>query len=264
MFSRLREPFGKAGLIVAVIALVAALVGGAYAANSATDSAKRHHKKKNNAGLNSKQKKQVRNIAKTEAKKVGGSEGPAGPQGPAGPAGANGNDGQNGSNGSQGPKGDKGDTGPQGPQGDPGEDGTFEPSGFTQTGVWSPPGDPEEEGYPQAPEGASFVPISFPIPLESAPELVVVKSEEDKSAEGCPNEVSVSGNLVGSPEADPGKLCVYVTLTALLSGFLTVETIDPTKIVSGATPGTSTAGTLLKIECGLAACPAGGTWAVTG
>ena len=33
MYKRLKEPFGKAGLIVALFALVFALVGGAYAAN---------------------------------------------------------------------------------------------------------------------------------------------------------------------------------------------------------------------------------------
>ena len=34
---RLKEPFGKAGLIVAVVALVFAMLGGAYAATSSGD-----------------------------------------------------------------------------------------------------------------------------------------------------------------------------------------------------------------------------------
>ncbi|MCW2987260.1 MAG: hypothetical protein JWM24_198, partial [Solirubrobacterales bacterium] len=50
---RLREPFGKAGLTVGVIALVMALVGGAYAAGA----------------LTGKQKKEVEKIAKKFAGK---------------------------------------------------------------------------------------------------------------------------------------------------------------------------------------------------
>src|SRR3954453_22689625 len=61
-----KEPFGKAGLTVAILALVLAMVGGAWAA----------------VGLNGKQKKEVRKIAKTFA----GKPGVAGQQGPAAPA----------------------------------------------------------------------------------------------------------------------------------------------------------------------------------
>jgi hypothetical protein len=83
---RLREPFGKAGLTVAVIALVFAMLGGAYAAG----------------GLTSKQKKEVKAIAK-------GLQG-TGPAGPQGAAGANGKDGANGSNGTNGSNGADGKT----------------------------------------------------------------------------------------------------------------------------------------------------------
>lgn len=78
----IREPFGTAGLIVACIALVFALTGAAFAA----------------VGLNAKQKKEVKAIAKHFAGKPG-AQGPAGPQGPAG---ANGKDGANGTNGAAG------------------------------------------------------------------------------------------------------------------------------------------------------------------
>ncbi len=91
---RFREPFGKAGLTVAILALVFAMVGGAWAA----------------AGLNSKQKKEVKSIAKSFQG--------TGPAGAAGPAGAKGD---NGSNGSNGAKGDKGDTGNAGTAGKNGE-----------------------------------------------------------------------------------------------------------------------------------------------
>jgi hypothetical protein len=84
----IREPFGKAGLIVAVIALVLALTGAAFAA----------------AGLTGKQKKEVEKIAKKFAGKPG-TQGPAGLAGAAGPKGATG------------PKGNQGDSGAPGATG---------------------------------------------------------------------------------------------------------------------------------------------------
>jgi hypothetical protein len=121
----LREPFGKAGLIVAIVALVFALAGGAIAANNA---------------LTGKQKKEVTKIAKkfvgnyskatasAKAKqgKQGktGKTGPQGPAGPAGPAGAKGDTGTNGKDGTN------GTNGKEGPEGKAGKDGT---TGFTET-----------------------------------------------------------------------------------------------------------------------------------
>jgi hypothetical protein len=96
---RLREPFGKAGLTVAVIALVFAMLGGAYAAGK----------------LTSKQKKEVEKIAK----KFQGT-GPAGAQGSAG---ANGKDGAAGEKGATGPAGPQGPAGPAGSAGPAGADG---------------------------------------------------------------------------------------------------------------------------------------------
>jgi hypothetical protein len=78
----IREPFGKAGLIVGVIALVFAMLGGAYAAG----------------GLSKSQEKRVEKIAK----KYGAKTGPAGSQGSAGPAGAKGDTGTNGKDGTNG------------------------------------------------------------------------------------------------------------------------------------------------------------------
>ncbi len=89
----IREPFGTAGLIVACIALIAALAGGAYAAS----------------GLNAKQKKEVKNIAKSFQ-----GTGPQGIAGPAGPVGAQ---------GPAGVQGLKGDTGDAGADGNPGANG---------------------------------------------------------------------------------------------------------------------------------------------
>ena len=75
----IREPFGKAGLTVAILALVMALVGGAYAAG----------------GLTKSQEKQVTKIAK----KYAGKPGAPGEKGATGEKGANGTNGSNGAPG---------------------------------------------------------------------------------------------------------------------------------------------------------------------
>ena len=85
MLSSFRDRFGTAGMVIAVIALVAALGGTALAASGA---------------LTGKQKKEVEKIAK----KFQGT-GPAGAQGPAGPAGAKGDKGDSGNAGSAGASG---------------------------------------------------------------------------------------------------------------------------------------------------------------
>jgi hypothetical protein len=77
----IREPFGKAGLIVACIALVLGLTGAAFAAGK----------------LTSKQKKEVEKIAKKfQGTGAAGAQGATGAQGPPGAPGANGTDGADG------------------------------------------------------------------------------------------------------------------------------------------------------------------------
>jgi Collagen triple helix repeat (20 copies) len=157
MFSKLRhpvrairEPFGTAGLIVACVALIAALTGGAYAASG---------------GLTAKQKKEVTKIAK----KFAGAPGAAGPVGPAGTPGANGKDGSNGATGPAGPAGVNGPPGATGAQGETGEAGMCsqeEPecklaSGGLLTGVWT-----IGEGNP------SPAAISFPVRVSPAPTAI--------------------------------------------------------------------------------------------
>jgi hypothetical protein len=88
IIDRLRspEPFGKAGLLVAILALVLAATG-AYAATAS-------HHKKSSRGLS---KAQVIALIKKYAK-----EGPTGPVGPAGKDGTNGTNGANGTDGTNG------------------------------------------------------------------------------------------------------------------------------------------------------------------
>lgn len=197
----IREPFGTAGLLVAILALVLATTGAALAAGA----------------LTGKQKKEVTKIAKKYAGKPGapGATGPAGPVGPAGPKG---------DTGAKGDKGDQGEKGAKGDKGEPGEDGetgftSTLPAGETETGTWA--------FTTPAPENPIKVPISFSIPL-AAPldgdhvHLVnadgsseVVLNEETSELEnvtptGCGVALTPAGT-VEAPKAAPGNLCVYFT-----------------------------------------------------
>jgi hypothetical protein len=144
MFSILRNRFGIPGAL-AVVALVLAMVGGAYAA----------------AKLTTKQKKEVEKIAK----KFAGKQGPQGPAGPAGAAGAPGKDGARGPTGLE---------GPEGPEGAPGQTGFTEtlPSGKTETGAY------------RAPAGSAGTVISFNIPLPAALDTEHVKFNDGAEAVG--------------------------------------------------------------------------------
>jgi hypothetical protein len=107
---RAPEPFGKAGLTLAVIALVLATTGAAFAAG----------------GLTAKQKKEVKAIAKSFQ-----GTGPQGSPGANGTNGANGKDGANGSQGANGATGPAGPTGAAGATGAKGATGATGPAGAT-------------------------------------------------------------------------------------------------------------------------------------
>ena len=285
MFSRLREPFGKAGLIVAVVALVFAMLGGAYAATSS----KRHHKKAGGAVVLAKKfsKKYSKAYSKAFSKQFAVA-GPAGPQGPKG---------DNGSGGSQGPKGDKGDTGTQG---DPGADGKtvlsgtaapgaavgtdgdfyirtttsdlYGPKGCTTAGSWGgcgptslkgAQGDPWTAGGTlpanatetgiltviTASTGVGQGAISFPIPLAAALDAShVLQSGDTGFSTHCSGSAS-------APSADAGYLCVY----DISGDFLFIA--DPT--VGFTENGAATSGAV-AVELGNENDIAFATWAVTG
>jgi hypothetical protein len=269
MFSTLRNRFGIPG-VISVIALVFAMFGGAYAASNSSDG------------------KGATASAKKAAKGPRGPRGPkgaTGATGPAGPAGANGKDGANGSNGAAGKDGTSVTGVPATPaecpnggvkyasasgstavcNGEDGEDGGFSgtlPSGQTITGTWGT--------GPNTPEGVKYFPISFPIPLEEAPIPILVNANEE-SKPGCPGR---GGGTFGEgyeptvPEADPGRLCVYVTgLTGGKTGFLGFDffTFAYSEGFGEFIPnpnGSSPTGTLLAAEC-TSFCHIAGTWAVT-
>jgi hypothetical protein len=219
MFSTLRNRFGIPG-VISVIALVFAMLGGAYAASSSSNGGK--------ATASAKAKKGPRG-----PKGATGPAGPAGPVGAQGPAGANGKDGTNGSNGPTGATGANGTsvisstetTGTANCEGRGGskfvagvsttyacngKDGTGGggggwsktlPSGETEAGTWSVVGNWDNSSENETQIG----PISFPIPLAQADaEGIGIKfSREGKEPAEC-------GGDVFSPAADPGFLCIYI------------------------------------------------------
>jgi len=249
----IREPFGKAGLTVAILALVMAMVGGAYAAG----------------GLTKSQEKQVKKIAKKYAGKPG-------------PAGANG------TNGAQGPKGDPGapgSNGTNGTNGAPGESVTITPegectkfsngtgtgeacngtTGFTAT---LPSGETETGSFYAPQIGEAFEPgkfpasaaISFNIPLAAGLSAAhyVTKAEW----EGGTGPSQCLNGTAEEPEAQEGNLCVFEgPLSSPVGGVVTAES-GSFKAGSFA-PGAGRTGSLLALVVSSSGSRYVGTWAVT-
>jgi Collagen triple helix repeat (20 copies) len=288
MLSPLRNRFGIPGLI-SVIALVFAMLGGAYAASDNAGSGK--------ATTSAKAKKGPRGPR--------GKTGPAGPAGPVGPAGAKGDTGAAGSNGKDGAPGVAGKdgasvtntavatgvvgecnklggakftvgagaptfacNGEKGKEGSPWTELGTLPSSKTETGTWGVNG----------PGGTLLAPISFTIPLEAAPELVFVPlttseggpiedPEELAAALKFGADHGCDGFATGLPLADPGKLCVYGSILAEVSfvGALTSASNGSGSIQGPnlSKEGVGPAGTILSMSCGSPACAGFGAWAVT-
>jgi hypothetical protein len=210
------EPYGKAGLLVAILALVLATTGAAFAAGK----------------LTSKEKTEVKKIVAAEVKKHPGPAGPQGPQGNPGPAGAPGKDGTNGTNGENGKSvvaaaASSGECPQGGTKLEVQGSGTSEhvcngqtgftstlPSERTEMGDWGMIGEAKQE------EGIGTG-ISFVIPLETPLDAghvhfirengkeAFLKEEngepvgvEERTQPACPGTAA-------APEAEAGNLCVY-------------------------------------------------------
>jgi hypothetical protein len=288
----IREPFGKAGLIVAACAVLLALSGGAYAAGK----------------LTGKEKKEVEKIAKKFAGKPGapGAQGPAGQAGSSGAkgdAGSAGAPGQNGAPGASGktvlngngapgagigtvgdfyidtssqeiygPKASSGVNGGwgeptalKGAQGDPWTAGGTLPANATETGTWA-------FGSTQAatPEGLAgqknqLVPISFPIPLSGTLEKshAIYVPAADTTTEHC-SAAPINGS-VADPKAESGYLCVYEASTTNADPQSAIPFIGAFFPPGGAALGANTSGTTLILTVPDPGDTSGsGSWAVTG
>jgi Collagen triple helix repeat (20 copies) len=222
MFSKARRHINPTTGI-ALVALIFALTGGAYAASSHGGSQRAQASASTGrAGSNPA-------VAAKKSKSKGGARGPAGPKGasgPAGPAGSTGPTGSTGPAGATGPAGPTGGVGPQGPQGaqgekgiqgEPGKNGTNGKNGTTGFTKTLPEKETETGAWAFEPVTALYerVAISFPIPLaaelpaehvhfinERAGVQVEEPGEKTPISSACPGTVH-------EPKATPGNLCVY-------------------------------------------------------
>ena len=232
----LRNRFGIPG-VIAVIALVFAMFGGAYAATKGGG----RNNLKSQPGLNSKQKREVKALAK-------GSPGPAGPQGPAG---SNGKDGSSGATGAQGPAGNAGEDGEDGEDGSPWTAGGVLPPGSTETGSY----------FAIVPEEFTLISaaISFSIPLSGPLDAAhsIYVPVGNTSTTHC--SAAPLNGTAANPKADEGYLCVYGVVEANVSPVVT----DPS--ISASPPGAARSGA--GVSGFVTTTVPGnikGTWAVTG
>jgi hypothetical protein len=171
--------------VIAVLALVFAMSGGAWAANKYLITSTKQIKP---------------SVLKQLKGAVGrtGAAGPAGapgPQGPAGPAGGAGKEGLPGKEGSAGKEG------PPGKEGKPGTTGFTAtlPPGMTEKGTWA------VNVFHAAVEQVAFVPISFSIPMGAPGEAFFLNAAATSGKAG-------TGGCTGSveePTAPSGELCIY-------------------------------------------------------
>lgn len=249
-----KDRLGTAGLIVAILALVAALGGGALAATG----------------------------GKSEATASKAKKGPRGPKGPPGPKGAKGDKGDTGAAGAGGPagsKGDKGDTGSPGSPGSPGTAGVTGPTGPTgktgltgstgptgscctatlgsgksETGTWS---------VEAATEGVKFQTITFPIPLPGTISGTNIHFINESGEEKAGNSKTDCPGSAEAPTAAAGHLCIYAGAVSAAEGVgYEFQGIARAGAVDFNTSGASTAGALM-ILFGIEGFHGNGTWAVT-
>jgi len=233
MVSRLRRHFGIPGTL-AVLALVFAMFGGAYAAKK--------------QGFIITKLSQIKPSVRNQLK---GKQGPKGDSGPKGDAGA---------------RGAAGAPGAPGAPGSPWTVGGLLPSGETLVGSWSA----ENEWATAENNVQEFlrVPISFGIPLKTAPAVrmfvapafmtvtsaggFVLYTEPDAEAKFK----AVCPGTADAPEAEPGNLCLYLDQATVEGSGYAVQKLF------GATPSPHTYGWSLPLTLEPESAVEG-SWAVT-
>lgn len=271
MLRKFHDRVGTAGLVVAVVALVAALGGTALAAKPIITK------------LNQISPSVQKQLAGKKGSK--GDPGPAGPAGAAGPAGGAGAAGKNGGAGPTGPTGTTGTTGPtstvKGPTGLTGLTGPtgvcggvpcILPSGVTETGAWSMAPSSAKEITDE--EFRGYAPISFSIPLSAESEgfssvvyLPYCEEKEGTDKEECEEKVEAGeANCAGTalePKAAKGFLCLYAATGEAAGNLVTARKAGEPGAIGFSKTGASVA-SLQKITRGPVSGYFGGTWAVTG
>jgi Collagen triple helix repeat (20 copies) len=231
------------GTAIAILALVLAMAGGAYAAQKGVIITS------------------IKQISPSVQKKLKGKQGPAGPQGAPGAqgsAGANGKDGTPGKEGPQGPEGKEGKAGKEGKEGSPWTAGGTLPSKKTETGSWA-------VGETITPQFNIDVPLSFFIPLvgplDSSHVHYINKAGKEVPLLG--EEVTSTACLgkASEPSAEPGNLCVYASReTSILISNASI--FDPAPEGSDKS-GASVAGAFMRIHRTEEEGQGYGTFAVT-
>jgi hypothetical protein len=242
MFSRMRGCRVNATSVIAVLALVFAMTGGAYAASKYVITSTKQ--------ISPKVLKSLRGASgKAGANGANGVQGPAGPAGSAG-AGSAGPVGPVGPAGPAGAPGAKGAAGPTGPEGN--IKATLL-KGATETGSWT------AQVSPGNTTANAFSSISFAIPLESALDkehVFFVEPESTAHEKECPGSVE-------DPLAEKGDLCVYAHIMASV---LPAEGVihDPSSSENSAGNGAARTGAFLTFAPeGTEGGVAWGTWAVS-
>jgi hypothetical protein len=266
--SRAIRAHTSASRLVAVVALVFAMTGGALAASKYIITSTKQIKPSVLKQLQGKAGPKGAPGAQGPA----GPQGAAGPQGPAGSGGAKGDTGTKGENGTPGTPGAKGVTGAAGVTGPAGVTGAkgatgpegvcsttacHLPSGASETGTWAAYDYPTVEGVPLK------VAISFPIPVSAVSSKAFVFSEEQTANK----EFGSSGCAITGvePTAPTGTLCVF-TLAERLEKVTSPSIED----LVGTSGSYSSTGALLHFatESGVSPAEPGftkdqGIWAVT-
>ncbi len=256
--------------VIAVMALVFATTGGAFAMNGGSGGSSPSRASASLTRPSTTTARSAKSKAKSKSKSTTGARGPAGPAGKNGTNGTNGVNGAPGEKGASGPQGPQGLEGKEGKAGAPGKEGkagTNGTTGFTET---LPPGKTETGTWTLSSTTTGFarIMISFPIPLQAtsnpqtepnpleASQVHFVKAGEPASS-ACGEGSGGAG--VAIPTAAPGNLCIYESVLVGI-GPSEVHIDSPGTDVAGA----GVAGAMLwgPVEENKEA-QGWGTWAVT-
>jgi hypothetical protein len=266
----------NATTVVAIVALVFAMTGGAYAAGKYLITSTKQISPKVLKSLKGKTGK-AGPAGPAGKEGVAGKEGPAGKEGKAGANGTNGTNGANGANGTSvtskqlttseatcGKQGGSEFTAAEGKKttacdGTTGFTKTL-PKGEMETGTWSYTAGAEAEGQ---------VPISFSIPLaepltESQVHFILPGGEEYfKTGSETTRPSTACHGTPAEPEVAEGNLCIYASLLfdVELTGGQTGHIAKPSSGIN-VTGGADPVGALMFLTVGSAPRYAFGTWAV--
>jgi hypothetical protein len=233
--------------VVATLALVFAMSGGALAASKFLITSTKQIKPSVLASLKGK-------AGKAGANGAPGPAGPAGPAGGVGPAGPAGTPGAPGEPGPEGKEGKAGKNGTNGKEGSPWTVGGTLPAGSTETGTWSVGPTPEN----------TYEPISFTIPLAHALTRghahFINSAGKEEPTPGTEVESTTCLGSAAEPKATSGNLCVYEA--ELNVGFTGSVGIRPVANSEGESAGTT--GALVLFATTKGSFSGSGSWAVTG